>query len=51
LAEWRDRLGDATGEIPILAGSGSTWFVEGAFPDVPGTVVVHTVPAGWTGEG
>lgn len=32
LAEWRDRLGDATGQTPILAGSGSTWFVEGAFP-------------------
>jgi 4-diphosphocytidyl-2-C-methyl-D-erythritol kinase len=32
LAEWRDRLGDATGHVPVLAGSGSTWFVEGAFP-------------------
>lgn len=32
LAEWRDRLGDATGAMPVLAGSGSTWFVEGAFP-------------------
>jgi 4-diphosphocytidyl-2-C-methyl-D-erythritol kinase len=32
LAEWRDRLGDATGVTPVLAGSGSTWFVEGAFP-------------------
>jgi 4-diphosphocytidyl-2-C-methyl-D-erythritol kinase len=32
LAEWRDRLGDATGSTPVLAGSGSTWFVEGAFP-------------------
>jgi 4-diphosphocytidyl-2-C-methyl-D-erythritol kinase len=32
LAEWRDRLGDATGCTPVLAGSGSTWFVEGAFP-------------------
>ena len=33
LAQWRDRLADATGERPVLAGSGSTWFVEGAFPD------------------
>jgi 4-diphosphocytidyl-2-C-methyl-D-erythritol kinase len=33
LAVWRDRLGDATGQQPVLAGSGSTWFVEGAFPD------------------
>ena len=32
LAEWRDRLGDATGETPVLAGSGSTWFVPGAHP-------------------
>jgi 4-diphosphocytidyl-2-C-methyl-D-erythritol kinase len=32
LAVWRDRLGDATGLTPVLAGSGSTWFVEGAFP-------------------
>jgi 4-diphosphocytidyl-2-C-methyl-D-erythritol kinase len=43
LAEWRDRLGDATGEVPALAGSGSTWFVTGAFPDVQGAVVVRTV--------
>lgn len=32
LAEWRSRLAEATGEVPVLAGSGSTWFVEGAFP-------------------
>ena len=32
LAEWRDRLAGATGQRPVLAGSGSTWFVEGAFP-------------------
>ena len=32
LASWRDRLHDATGIRPRLAGSGSTWFVEGAFP-------------------
>lgn len=44
LAEWRDRLGDATGLVPCLAGSGSTWFVEGAFPG-PDRVVVRTVPA------
>ena len=30
LARWRDRLGDATGEAPRLAGSGGTWFVPGA---------------------
>jgi len=42
LAEWRDRLGDATGRTPQLAGSGSTWFVDGAFPDVVGAVVTRT---------
>ncbi len=29
LARWRDALGDLTGRSPRLAGSGSTWFVEG----------------------
>ena len=38
LARYRDQLGHATGVEPVLAGSGSTWFVEGAFPDA-GTVV------------
>lgn len=42
LAEWRDRLADATGSVPVLAGSGGTWFVEGAFPEVPGGVVATT---------
>lgn len=41
LAEWRDRLGDAAGVTPILAGSGGTWFVEGDFPG-PGRVVART---------
>jgi 4-diphosphocytidyl-2-C-methyl-D-erythritol kinase len=44
LAEWRDRLGDATGERPVLAGSGSTWFVPGAHPGDE-RVVVTTVAA------
>ncbi len=30
LAAWRDALADATGVQPRLAGSGSTWFVEGS---------------------
>jgi 4-diphosphocytidyl-2-C-methyl-D-erythritol kinase len=42
LAAYRDRLGEATGRVPTLAGSGSTWFVEGAFPG-PGHVVARTV--------
>jgi 4-diphosphocytidyl-2-C-methyl-D-erythritol kinase len=43
LAMWRDRLGDATGITPVLAGSGSTWWVPGAFEMVPGAIVVRTV--------
>lgn len=42
LAIWRDRLGDATGETPTLAGSGSTWFVDGDHPG-DGRVVVETL--------
>ena len=29
LASWRDRIARVTGRVPRLAGSGSTWFVEG----------------------
>jgi 4-diphosphocytidyl-2-C-methyl-D-erythritol kinase len=43
LGEWRDRLGDACGATPVLAGSGSTWFVEGSFPG-EGRVVTRTSP-------
>jgi 4-diphosphocytidyl-2-C-methyl-D-erythritol kinase len=42
LAEWRDRLGDATGQTPVLAGSGATWWVEGAYPG-DGRLVVQAV--------
>jgi len=31
LARWRDALGERTGATPRLAGSGSSWFVEGTF--------------------
>ncbi len=41
LGRWRDALAEATGRRPRLAGSGSTWFVEGAFPGA-GRVVAHT---------
>ena len=44
LARWRDALGDATGETPTLAGSGSTWWVPGAHPG-DGRVVVRALPA------
>ena len=43
LALWRDKLAGASGRRPWLAGSGSTWFVEGAFPG-EGRVVAKTVP-------
>jgi 4-diphosphocytidyl-2-C-methyl-D-erythritol kinase len=64
LALWRDALGELTGTEPRLAGSGSTWFVEGG-PAEAGTsdaselrvgaevarlVRVRTVPAGWEGD-
>lgn len=39
LARWRDRLGEATGQTPMLAGSGGTWFVAGAHQG-PGLIVV-----------
>jgi 4-diphosphocytidyl-2-C-methyl-D-erythritol kinase len=42
LARWRDELRERTGQVPVLAGSGSTWFVEGAHPG-PGHVVAHTL--------
>jgi len=58
LAAWRDALGQATGARPVLAGSGSTWFVEGAYAGLAGSfpppggqrqaghvVVCHSQPA------
>ena len=41
LTEYRDRLAEATGQTPRLAGSGSTWFVEGDHPG-PSHRVVRT---------
>ncbi len=43
LAEWRDMLAEATGVRPTLAGSGSTWFVEGDYPG-EGRIVARTIP-------
>jgi 4-diphosphocytidyl-2-C-methyl-D-erythritol kinase len=42
LAYWRDRLAEATGMTPVLAGSGSTWFVPGSFPVVEQATVAYT---------
>jgi 4-diphosphocytidyl-2-C-methyl-D-erythritol kinase len=63
LAAWRDALGDWAGTAPVLAGSGSTWFVGGAIggrADGPRQLhvgsetgqLVHarTVAAGWEGD-
>ena len=44
LDQCRRALEEATGQTARLAGSGSTWFVEGAFPG-DGRIVVRTVPA------
>jgi 4-diphosphocytidyl-2-C-methyl-D-erythritol kinase len=49
LAGWRELLAEATGQRPVLAGSGSTWFVDGAFPG-PDRLVVRAVPAHDEGE-
>lgn len=43
LARWRDRLSEHAGTRARLAGSGSTWFVEGAFPGED-MVVAQTTP-------
>jgi 4-diphosphocytidyl-2-C-methyl-D-erythritol kinase len=43
LAAWRDRLAEATGQVPTLAGSGATWFVDGEFPEAG--LVVRTTEA------
>ena len=64
LAGWRDSLGELAGVEPTLAGSGSTWFVEGGPADAgtaPGAELrrgdeagrllrVRTVPGNWDGH-
>ncbi len=59
LALWRDALGQTSGMEPRLAGSGSTWFVEGAPAGVAEVRVgsekarlvrTRTVPPGWEGD-
>ena len=46
LADWRDRIIEATGVVPVLAGSGATWFLRGAHADaadaLPDATVVVT---------
>ncbi len=46
LARWRDRIREATGTSPTLAGSGATWFVSGIHDlaaALPDATVKHTV--------
>lgn len=49
LARWRDRIFEAAGDRPVLAGSGATWFLDGERPSLgdalrEATVIVaHTV--------
>jgi 4-diphosphocytidyl-2-C-methyl-D-erythritol kinase len=52
LVEWRERFQEWTGLIPVLAGSGATWFVEGQHKEPPQDelrgarwIVAKTVPA------
>ncbi len=46
LAIWRDRISDATGMTPTLAGSGATWWIKGIHKqlanDLPEATVVVT---------
>ncbi|HVT42126.1 MAG TPA: 4-(cytidine 5'-diphospho)-2-C-methyl-D-erythritol kinase [Acidimicrobiales bacterium] len=65
LAAWRDAFADRIGRTPMLAGSGSTWFVEGVPEDlgalgregirlgreVAWLVGTRAVPAAWGGDG
>jgi 4-diphosphocytidyl-2-C-methyl-D-erythritol kinase len=64
LAHWRDALGNVSGRRPRLAGSGSTWFVEGSLDELnladrpylavrgwrAPVLAAQTVPPGWQGE-
>jgi 4-diphosphocytidyl-2-C-methyl-D-erythritol kinase len=52
LVQWRDKFAELTGCQPVLAGSGSTWFVEGAFAEPSHDelgdarwIVTRTIPA------
>ena len=59
LIAWRDAIADLTGHVPTLAGSGSTWWLEGSSATLgltrlrvgsdEGSIIdVRTVPAGWS---
>ena len=46
LVEWRDKIAQACGQAPVLAGSGATWWLDGAFlelaKDLPKATVLVT---------
>jgi 4-diphosphocytidyl-2-C-methyl-D-erythritol kinase len=43
LATWRDRIAEAAGIAPTLAGSGATWFVDGERPELADALAGATV--------
>lgn len=43
LAEWRQRIADAAGMVPTLAGSGATWFLRGHHPHLATALADATV--------
>jgi 4-diphosphocytidyl-2-C-methyl-D-erythritol kinase len=65
LGAWRDALAEATGGQPVLAGSGSTWYVEGSARQLgiegrrtlaiggeqARLIAARTVPRGWCSVG
>ena len=46
LIEWQDKIAQACGQAPVLAGSGATWWLDGAFlelaKDLPKATVLVT---------
>ena len=43
LAAWRDRIAEAAGTTPHLAGSGATWFLDGHHPELHAALPDATV--------
>ena len=43
LVEWRDRIRDAAGAEPVLAGSGATWFLDGHHPTLAAALPEATI--------
>ena len=42
LQRWRDRIREAAGRAPVLAGSGATWFLHGSHPGLAGPLAPAT---------